>query len=389
MSQKTGKTEKRFSVFETRKESPDDSSHPSTKQYKTSMGNRQSRNKKKVSNSVNDKSLKSAITATRSKRSSIDIINNTLHRLSLATFGFMRKNVDVNRLNQAPIAIIELCSKWILQPGPNDISINFYKYYCACDSIPMAIELSFDNHGNNDCDINFFDKIFDNRLISKYQINYILIEENENNSYDNKRNFDPINKEFIQIKMESDLLNSVMIPVCSINDSKCFGFTFPDVIGGDIDSEMLVQVNAMDEKDCIVLSSKWKVMYATIASVSHHCENYNDEAVEKYWNEYIIDNDDDRCGYEMENGNTNRNCSININKWINVMRKLEIITDKYNARLIFWFILFNNKSSSNEMKVEDLKEFIYDGSYKEYVQAPQFYNPIVNFRKAIPIFVTE
>ena len=70
--------------------------------------------------------------------------------------------------------IIELCSKWIFQIGPNDVTIEFFNYQDCCTSIPMAIELSLNN--KNHCD-----KIFDNALIKKYQINCIKVERNERN----------------------------------------------------------------------------------------------------------------------------------------------------------------------------------------------------------------
>ena len=307
------------------------------------------------------------------------MIANTKNRLLLVTFGFIRIHTDITCWNRAPIAIIELCSKWILQLGQNDISIKFYKYYCDTDSVPMTMELSLDDNDKSNCDINFFDKIFDNRLIQKYEINYISSYNNNSKNFvefesiELQSNLDSINKEFIEKKIESGLLSSVIAPVRSINDPKCFAFIFPRVITDDIDTEMLVQVNALDANDCILLSSKWRTMYVSHDLILYYGEDYNNKAVEKYWKEYIVDN-----RYKMEK--KNNNCVI-LNEWINSMKKLEIITDEYNARLIFWFILFNNKSSLNEMKVEDLKEFIYDPTFEEY--APQFHHPIGNFRKVI------
>ena len=319
----------------------------------------------------------SSTSKTSSKTSSIDIIDNPKDRLLMVTFGFIRRSVDTNRFNQIPIVLIELCSKYIFEIGPNDICINFFKYYYHYCSIPMAIELSLDD--KKDSDKNFVNKIFDNTLIKKYQINYIKIERDERNQVSKNSNSDK-NKKFIEKKTESGLLNTVTTPLSCINDSKCYAFTFRRVIDRGSRGDMLVQVNAMDEKDCIILSSKWRKMNANVSSVMHMFEEYNHEAVEKYWNEKIVDNNNDR--YKMEK--KNENCVV-INEWVHAMKRLGIISNENNARLIFWFILFNNKSSLNEMKVEDLKRFLFDGSYQEYSQ--RFFYPIAQFRRVIPNFL--
>ena len=346
------------------------------------MGNRQSRKNKNDKKNSQSKSLKSATTVstqkqpptTSTKTSSnirIGMTNNPKQRLLVVTFGFIRRSVDMNRFNQIPIVIIELCSKWVFQVGSNDICIKFFKYYYYPTSIPMAIELSIDDKNDCDTDIYFFDKIFDNTLIKKYQINYIKIEKNERNQVDNDQN-DCNTKEFIEKKIDCGLLNSVIAPVNCINDSKCYAFTFPNAVDRGSEGDMLVQVNAMDERDGIVLSSKWRVMNAGVVTVSYVFEEYNDDAIEKYWNQRIIEKKNSNC------------CGININEWINAMKRLRIIQDENDARLIFWFILFNNKSSLNEMKVEDLKKFVFDDSFEEYSQ--KFSYPIGRFQRTIPNF---
>ena len=79
--------------------------------------------------------------------------------------------------------------------------------------------------------------------------------------------------------------------------------------------------------------------------------NHNTNLMKNYWCDSFNVSDDE---------------TINIENWIQFLNKNEMVKDEFTSKTVFYFILFNAKSTSNEMNVNNLFDFVCSDALELY-----------------------
>ena len=94
----------------------------------------------------------------------------------------------------------------------------------------------------------------------------------------------------------------------------CLSYTQFGDISFDRSGTVFIQIVALDHEDRIIEKSEYQSKYVNVNSVSHYFDNYDRDAIRKYWKTNIVSDDQDD---EV----------VNVDQWIDALKRNDILKD--------------------------------------------------------------
>ena len=255
-----------------------------------------------------------------------------VQRVRLLIYGYLRENVDIDIESIAPVDIITECTLWLTP----EIDIHFNEYIIIVATLPLQIWIEGDDLNN----------IINPSFIQKYRVNFIKIDS------------DSLHKEADEYCLENK--TKIETEICeTVYPFKCLSFMHVLNYRDHKRGYYFVKINALNDKDQIIVFSKWVKLEAEFYSLTYEYAGDSDhyEVISKFW-------DDKICSGDIK--------SVDVDQWIKAIMGLKLVKDKDIASRLFYYILFKNgktyKGKDLLMDVNDFDGFVSDSSYGQYTQ---------------------
>ena len=197
-------------------------------------------------------------------------------RLQILASGYIRQCIGNS---EAPDATCTECARWLREK----LQFTAKKYYSSYNTLPLQIYLEPNQ---------FAVKILNHRHIKRYRINY-----------------KPSHATHDGHDTEADhTFTSIMYPF------HCLSYTQFGDISFDRSGTVFIQIVALDHEDRIIEKSEYQSKYVNVNSVSHYFDNYDRDAIRKYWKTNIVSDDQDD---EV----------VNVDQWIDALKRNDILKD--------------------------------------------------------------
>ena len=233
-------------------------------------------------------------------------------RLELLSAGYAR-NINIDNI---PEDIIIHCAMWMKE----EPQISFNKWFSDLGQFLLEMQLT-----------GFAAKVLNHQHIGNYQVKCAKSDINIFNA----------NVEKIPECVLTDLTVSNIYPL------NCIAFVTQNQIKIN-DIKLAPNVSAFDKQQNMICESPWKTFWNFPPVVDDDVIEYDDERVNKYFDEHI---DIDDKGF------------VDIDRWVIAMNETEIVIEETAAKKIFYLICAVNKCDGSVIVRKMFTEFICNYEY--------------------------